>query len=65
MKISVIVATYNRIDALNFVLQSLEAQTDNNFEVLIADDGSKSPTTDFIHSFLAQVTEAVQTSAKH
>jgi glycosyltransferase involved in cell wall biosynthesis len=51
MKISVIVATYNRIDALDFVLQSLETQTDRNFEVLIADDGSTSATTDFIHSY--------------
>ena len=51
MKISVIVATYNRIDALDFVLQSLETQTDRNFEVLIADDGSKSATKDFIDSF--------------
>lgn len=51
MKISIIVATYNRIDALNFVLQSLETQTDDNFEVVIADDGSKSETTDFINAF--------------
>jgi glycosyltransferase involved in cell wall biosynthesis len=51
MKISVIVATYNRIDALDFVLQSLETQTDSNFEVLIADDGSKSATKDFISAF--------------
>jgi len=51
MKISVIVATYNRIDALDFVLQSLETQTDSNFEILIADDGSKSDTQDFINAF--------------
>jgi glycosyltransferase involved in cell wall biosynthesis len=51
MKISVIVATYNRIDALDFVLQSLETQTDSNFEILIADDGSKSDTKDFIQDF--------------
>jgi len=51
MKISVIVATYNRIDALNFVLQSLETQSDHDFEVLIADDGSSSDTTDFINAF--------------
>ena len=42
--ISVIVTTYNREDALDAVLRSLAAQTDRNFEVLIADDGS-SPTT--------------------
>jgi glycosyltransferase involved in cell wall biosynthesis len=54
MKISIIVATYNRIDALDFVLQSLETQTDRDFEVLIADDGSKPDTKDFIESFKLQ-----------
>jgi glycosyltransferase involved in cell wall biosynthesis len=56
MKISVIVATYNRIDALNFVLQSLEAQTDPNFEVIVADDGSKVDTTDFLNAFIKKKT---------
>ena len=54
MKISIIVATYNRIDALDFVLQSLETQTDRDFEVLIADDGSKPDAKDFIESFKLQ-----------
>ena len=44
MIISLIVATYNRPDALNLVLQSLETQTDKNFEIIIADDGSKEDT---------------------
>lgn len=38
--ISVIVATYNRPDALDAVLRSLSRQSDHNFEVLVADDGS-------------------------
>jgi glycosyltransferase involved in cell wall biosynthesis len=38
--ISVIVATYNRPDALDAVLRSLSHQSDQNFEVLVADDGS-------------------------
>jgi glycosyltransferase involved in cell wall biosynthesis len=42
--ISVIVATYNRPDALDAVLRSLSRQTDQNFEVLVADDGSKPDT---------------------
>ena len=42
--ISVVVTTYNREDALDAVLRSLAAQTDRNFEVLVADDGS-SPAT--------------------
>jgi glycosyltransferase involved in cell wall biosynthesis len=48
MKISVIIATYNRPDALDLVLQSLETQTDNNFEIIIADDGSNNETRDLI-----------------
>ncbi len=42
--ISIIVATYNRPDALNSVLRSLAQQSDPDFEVLVADDGSKPET---------------------
>ena len=38
MKISIVLATYNRGDALRFVLESLETQTDQNFEIIIADE---------------------------
>jgi glycosyltransferase involved in cell wall biosynthesis len=38
--ISVIVAVYNRADALDAVLRSLARQTDKAFEIVIADDGS-------------------------
>ena len=38
--ISVIVTTYNREDALEAVLSALSHQTDRNFEVVVADDGS-------------------------
>lgn len=51
MKISVIIPTYNRVDALDIVLQSLETQTQNNFEIIIADDGSKKNTAEFIDAF--------------
>ena len=40
MKISFIVLTYNRSDALVLVLNSLAKQCKNNHEVIIADDGS-------------------------
>lgn len=40
MKISVIVTTYNRPDALSLVLRGLAAQDAGNFEVMVADDGS-------------------------
>jgi len=46
--ISVIVATYNREDALDAVLRGLSRQTDREFEVLIADDGSGLPTAEVI-----------------
>ena len=42
--ISVIVTTYNREDALEAVLSALSGQTDREFEVIVADDGSR-PTT--------------------
>lgn len=38
--ISVIVTTYNWPSALRLCLESLFAQQDNNFEIIIADDGS-------------------------
>ncbi len=38
--ISIVITTYNRSDALALVIQGLAAQTDRNFEVVIADDGS-------------------------
>ena len=39
MKASVIVTTYNRPDALATVLQGLAAQTERDFEVLVAEIG--------------------------
>jgi glycosyltransferase involved in cell wall biosynthesis len=42
--ISVIVSTYNRPDALDAVLRSLKRQSDKQFEVLVADDGSRPDT---------------------
>ena len=54
MKISVIVTTYNRLDALALVLQSLATQTDRNFEILVADDGSRTETGDFVADFASR-----------
>ena len=48
MLISVIVATYNRPDALGAVLRSLEKQNDRQFEVVVADDGSRSDTEEVV-----------------
>jgi glycosyltransferase involved in cell wall biosynthesis len=49
--ISVIVTTYNREDALEAVLRSLARQTDRDFEVIVADDGSRRATADLIQSW--------------
>lgn len=48
MLISVVVATYNRPDALTAVLRSLGKQEDRQFEIVVADDGSKSDTEDVV-----------------
>lgn len=48
---SVIISTYNRPDALEAVLTGFSSQTCNNFEVLIADDGSTEETADTILQF--------------
>jgi glycosyltransferase involved in cell wall biosynthesis len=39
--VSVVITTYNRSDALLAVLQGLSQQTDRQFEVIVADDGSR------------------------
>lgn len=59
MLISVIVATYNRPDALRLVIQSLLSQTDSNYEILIADDGSKQDTTDLVKLYQATSSIAI------
>ncbi|MCK5728231.1 MAG: glycosyltransferase family 2 protein [Methylococcales bacterium] len=46
--ISVIVTTYNWKSALTACIQSLWKQNDLNFEIIIADDGSKDTTTELI-----------------
>jgi glycosyltransferase involved in cell wall biosynthesis len=49
--ISVIVTTYNREDALDAVLTSLSRQSDRNFEVVIADDGSQPATAALVRTW--------------
>jgi glycosyltransferase involved in cell wall biosynthesis len=53
--ISVIVTTYNREDALAAVLRSLARQSDPDFEVIVADDGSGPATAALVESWKAQV----------
>jgi glycosyltransferase involved in cell wall biosynthesis len=49
--ISVIITTYNREDALDVALRALAAQTDRNFEIVIADDGSGPDTARLVESW--------------
>jgi glycosyltransferase involved in cell wall biosynthesis len=49
--ISVIVATYNREDALDAVLRGLSRQADRDFEVLVADDGSGPATAEVVRAW--------------
>jgi len=51
MRIAVIVTTYNRPDALAAVLEGWLAQTDRDFEVLVADDGSTPDTAAVVRHF--------------
>ncbi len=53
--ISVIITTYNREDALEAVLRSLARQTDKDFEVVVADDGSRPATAKAIDAWKAKI----------
>jgi glycosyltransferase involved in cell wall biosynthesis len=46
--VSVIVTTYDRTDALDAVLRALARQTDRNFEIIVADDGSRPQTAQVV-----------------
>ncbi len=51
MRIALIITTYNRPDALAAVLEGCLIQTDENFEVIVADDGSTKETAELITSY--------------
>lgn len=55
MYITVVVTTYNRPDALRLVLSALDLQTDKEFEVIVADDGSLNDTRMLIEQMSAIV----------
>jgi glycosyltransferase involved in cell wall biosynthesis len=58
--ISVIVTTYRREDALAAVLRSLAAQTDTEFEVVVADDGSGPETAALVEASRAEIGHRVE-----
>ncbi len=53
--ISVIVTTYNREDALDAALRALARQSDRDFEIVLADDGSRPDTARVIASWKARL----------
>jgi glycosyltransferase involved in cell wall biosynthesis len=57
--ISVIVTTYNRADALDAVLRSLAKQSDREFEVVVADDGSTAATADIVTAWKVKAGRSV------
>ena len=52
LKASVIISTYNQPEWLQKVLWGYENQTESDFEIIIADDGSTSATKDVIDNFI-------------
>ncbi len=60
MKVSVIISTYNNPKWLEKVLWGYEYQTSNDFEVVIADDGSGEPTKKLIEEFQSQCSFGIQ-----
>ncbi len=49
--LTVVIATYNRSNVLKELLESLKNQTDKNFEVIVAIDGSTDNTTSMLEDF--------------
>ena len=53
--LSVVVATYNRPDALDAVLRGLSRQDERGFEVIVADDGSGAETARVVESWMPRI----------
>jgi glycosyltransferase involved in cell wall biosynthesis len=58
--ISVIVTTYNREDALDAALRALSRQSDRDFEIVIADDGSRPETAGVVKNWAARLPTPVK-----
>ena len=54
MKVSVIITTYNAVEWLQKVLIGYSVQTECDFEIVIADDGSTSETKSLITQFTSK-----------
>jgi len=65
MKVSVIIAVYKDVEALQLIFQSLETQTYKNFEVVVAEDGDSPEVKDFLAAYTSVFSfEIVHTSQK-
>ena len=51
MKTAVIVTTYNRPDTLAALLEGLCYQSDQDFELIVADDGSTNETKEVVETY--------------
>ncbi len=51
MRVSVIISTYNNPTWLEKVIWGYECQTFRDFELIIADDGSREPTKELVERF--------------
>ena len=58
--ISVVVTTYNRLDALQAVLSGFERVSYRDFELVVADDGSEHETGDWVRRFAARANYPVR-----
>ena len=58
--ISILLATYNWPQALKLCLESLATQTDHDFEIIIADDGSTDTTKQVIEQFKISSSIAIE-----
>lgn len=59
-EISIIISFYNKIDLLEKILEALQMQSLQNFEVVIADDGSSKEVVERIHALQAVSPFAIQ-----
>lgn len=59
MKIAVIITTYNRPDALSAALEAFAAQTDRDFEMIVADDGSTAETAETVRACMKRLSFAL------
>ena len=59
-KISLIIAFYNKIELLRFIFVALERQTFRDFEVIIADDGSRPDVVSQLNELIASASFPVK-----